>query len=148
MTARLEHAITSLYNAFHSNTLQPECACKCAVGNICEQKDFWKHFSDNHGSKKLNYVGLVHERIGRTFYGYTPLQLLTIEYEFLKGCGYSVPLHHSTKNKVDAKDLHTQFKGLCAAIAYLCFLDGEPNVMEITKLFKTSSAQATQIFAL
>lgn len=136
MTPRLEHAIAKLYHAFHNNTLQPECACRCAVGNICDENDFWKHFSDHHGSLQLNYLGKVHQSLGRTFYGYTPLELITIEYEFLKGCGYPIPYHYSSKHLVNPQDKNTQFKGLCAAIAYVCKLDGVANVMDITKLFQ------------
>ena len=84
-TSRFEKAVSKLYDAFNSGSLHPECACQCAVGNICDNKDFWKYFSDEHGSLKLNYVGKVNEAFGRRFNGYTPLELLQIERAFLKG---------------------------------------------------------------
>ena len=96
-TKRLDAALEKLYIAFHNNTLNPECCNHCAVGNICNNTDSWKHLSDGHGSLQLSYVGLVHQNLGRQFYGYTPLELLQIEAEFLKGCGYTLPLHHKNR---------------------------------------------------
>ena len=69
---RLDQAISKLYQAFHNSTLHPECCQQCAVGNILDRKDFWKHLSDDHGSLKLNYLGQVHESLGRRFNGYKP----------------------------------------------------------------------------
>ena len=83
-STRLEAAITKIYNAFHNNELNPECCKQCAVGNILDKTDSWKHLSDNHGSVQLNYVGKVHQTLGRKFNGYTPLELLQIESTFSK----------------------------------------------------------------
>ena len=54
---RLEEAIIKLYKAFHKNTLDPENCAACAVGNILDNHDSWKHLSNEHGSLQLNYIG-------------------------------------------------------------------------------------------
>lgn len=136
LSFRLDNAIHKLYTAFHNNTLHPECCKQCAVGNILDNKDAWKHLSDNHGSLRLNYVGLVHQNLGRKFNGYSPLELLQIEAAFLKGCGYSLPLHYKGKKPKDPTDKDVLFDGLCAAINYLCHLDSVDEVMEYSKLFE------------
>ena len=94
---RLDSAINKLYNAFHNNTLHPECCKQCAVGNILDNTNGWKHLSDHHGALELNYLGNIHQAFGRKFNGYTPLELLQIEATFLKACGYQLPLHHKNK---------------------------------------------------
>lgn len=135
-TERLDAALEKLYTAFHNDTLNPECCNNCAVGNICNHTDSWKHLSDDHGSLRLNYVGLVHQNLGRKFQGYTPKELLGIEYEFLKGCGYTLPLNHKSRRPKDPTSKDTLFKGLAACIAYLCDLDNVENVMDYTALFQ------------
>jgi len=55
-TVRLEQAIKKLYVAFHNNQLHPECCKQCAVGNILDNTDSWKHLTNVHGSEVLNYV--------------------------------------------------------------------------------------------
>jgi hypothetical protein len=75
VTSRLESAIQKLYIAFHNGTLYPECCKQCAVGNILDRKDFWKHFSEDHGSLKLNYIGTIHQNLGRRYKGYSPEEL-------------------------------------------------------------------------
>ncbi len=134
-TQRLDAALEKLYNAFHSHSLNPECCSHCAVGNICDNVDSWKHLTDNHGSLQLNYVGLVHQRLGRRFYGYSPSELLKIEAEFLKGCGYRLPLNSRNAKPKNPTSQETLFNGLCAAVAYLCSLDGVKNVMDFYPLF-------------
>ena len=94
---RFEEAIKKLYIAFNNNTLNPECCKQCAVGNILDHTDSWKHLSDHHGSTKLNYVGRVHQLMGRRFNGYTPLELLKIESVFLKACGFQIPIHYKNQ---------------------------------------------------
>ncbi|WP_318543728.1 hypothetical protein [Marixanthotalea marina] len=94
---RLEHAINKLYKAFYNNELHPECCKQCAVGNILDNTDAWKHFSDHHGSLDLNYIGRLNESFGKKFNGYTPKELLRIEATFLKACGYQLPFHHKNK---------------------------------------------------
>lgn len=133
---RLDNAIRKLYMAFHDNSLHPECCKQCAVGNILDNKDAWKHLSDDHGSLQLNYVGLVHQNLGRTFNGYSPLELLQIEAAFLKGCGYSLPLHHKGQKPKDPTDKDVLFNGLCEAVNMLCHLDGVDKIMEYSKLFE------------
>jgi len=139
-TQRFERAIKKLYTAFHSNTLNPECCRQCAVGNILDNNDSWKHLSDYHGSDKLNYVGMVHQNLGRTFNGYTPLELLNIEITFLKACGYELPLLHNNKKPENPTHKHILFEGLCAVITFLCHLDDIPNVMDYAKLFEFEKA--------
>ncbi len=145
-TPRFEHAVKKLYTAFYNNTLHPECCKQCAVGNICNNSDAWSHLSDSHGSLQLNYIGLIHQNLGRTFFGYTPLELLQIEVVFLQGCRYSLPLHH-TKKLNDPTNKETLFKGLCAVVAFLCTLDAIDNIMDYSKLFAfeidTTKQQAT-----
>ncbi|MBT8257658.1 MAG: Na(+)-translocating NADH-quinone reductase subunit F [Bacteroidia bacterium] len=136
-TSRFDQAIQKLYTAFNNSTLHPECACHCAVGNICDNKDFWKSFSDDHGSLKLNYVGKVNEAFGKRFHGYTPFELLQIERAFLKGCGYGLPFRHSGVRPSDPTDKWIQFNGLTEAIEYLCKLDGIANVMDYSRLFES-----------
>ncbi len=135
-SSRFDKAIKKLYDAFNKGTLHPECACNCAVGNILDNRDFWKNFSDDHGSLELNYVGKVNEAFGRRFNGYSPLQLLHIEQAFLKGCGYRLPLRHFNLRPADPDDRWMQFEGLSAAIKVLCELDGIPNVMDYSEQFR------------
>ncbi|OYX28323.1 MAG: Na(+)-translocating NADH-quinone reductase subunit F [Flavobacteriales bacterium 32-35-8] len=133
---RLEQAIKKLYVAFHNNQLHPECCKQCAVGNILDNTDNWKHFSDYHGSLNLNYIGQVHESLGRKFNGYSPSELLKIEAVFLRACGYKLPLHHTNKNPKNPTNKDILFSGLSAVVAFLCGLDNVPNVMDYSKLFE------------
>lgn len=133
---RLEQAINKLYVAFHNNTLHPECCMSCAVGNILDNTDSWRHLSDIHGSLKLNYVGLVNQNFGRKFNGYSPLELLQIEAEFLNGCGYSLPLNKNGKKPKDPTNKDLLFNGMYKVVAFLCEIDGVPNVMDYSKLFE------------
>ena len=138
---RLEQAINKLYNAFHNNELNPECCLKCAVGNILDNTDAWKHLSDQHGSIQLNYVGLVNQNLGRKFNGYSPIELLKIEASFLNGCGYSIPLNRLGSKPQNPKDKEVLFNGLCETVAFLCALDDVENVMDYSKLFEFDSHQ-------
>ncbi|MDO1501457.1 Na(+)-translocating NADH-quinone reductase subunit F [Winogradskyella maritima] len=134
--SRFENAIQKLYTAFHNNTLNPECCKQCAVGNILDNTDSWKHLSDQHGSTQLNYVGRVHQTLGRRFNGYTPLELLNIEAVFLKACGFQIPLHHKNSKPENPTDSDVLFNGLEAVVMHLCALDGVENVMDYTAMFK------------
>lgn len=134
-TPRFDTAIQKLYNAFHNNHLNPECCKQCAVGNILDQTDAWKHLSDRHGSLKLNYVGLVNQKFGKRFNGYTPIELLHIEAEFLKGCGYSLPLHHKGTKPKHPEDKDVLFNGLSKVVECLCKLDNIKNVMDYSEIF-------------
>jgi len=132
---RLETALEKLYTAFYNEQLDPENCCHCAVGNICDNFDAWKHFTDIHGSVQLNYLGRLHETLGKRINGYSPIELLSIEAVFLKACGYSL----NSRNRLlkPAKVIHRDmiFKGLCASIDYLCRLDSVENVMDLYKRF-------------
>lgn len=133
---RLESALKKLYNAFQSNTLNPECCKQCAVGNILDHTDSWKYLSDAHGALELNYIGQVHQRLGRKFNGYSPLELMKIENIFLNKCGYQLPLHYKNKKPNNVADKDVLFNSLEAVIAYLCELDNISNVMDHTQIFK------------
>jgi hypothetical protein len=131
---RFENAINKLYSAFHLNTLNPEDCKHCAVGNILDNKDNWRHLTDIHGSVRLNYVGLVHQNLGRKFNGYTPLELLQIESSFLKGCGYRLGTNYCHKPD-SLKDKDILFNGLCEVVSTLCALDRIEDVMNYAVLF-------------
>ncbi|WP_396601868.1 Na(+)-translocating NADH-quinone reductase subunit F [Algibacter sp. R77976] len=135
-TVRLEKAIQKLYIAFHNNTLNPECCKQCAVGNILDNRDSWKHLSDSHGALELNYVGLVHQNLNRKFNGYSPLELLKIEATFLEGCGFQIPIHYKNKKPKNPTDKDVLFNGLSEVIKLLCELDAVDNVMDYTNLFE------------
>lgn len=132
-TYRLEQALQKLYTAFHNNTLNPECCKQCAVGNILDKTDSWKHFSDDHGSLELNYVGHVNETFGKRFNGYKPSELLLIEQTFLKGCGFQVPLNYQNRKPLDSPEKELLFRGLCEVIDCLCQLDNLPSVLDYSK---------------
>ena len=138
---RLGQAIQKLYKAFHNNELHPECCKQCAVGNILDNTDSWKHFSDHHGSLQLNYIGKVHQSLGRTYNGYSPLELLKIEATFLKACGYKLPFHHENY-KPKKMDKDVLFNGLAEVITFLCELEGVSNIMDYTKLFEFENDKA------
>lgn len=133
---RLDNALKKLYNALHEGNLHPECCKQCAVGNIMNNTDSWKHLTDMHGSVVLNYVGMVNQNFGRRFNGYTPHELLQIEAEFLKGCGYTLPLDRNCKKPQNPTDKDILFHGLCKTVEFLCKLDGVTNVMDYSKLFE------------
>lgn len=142
---RLDSAIKKLYNAFHNNELHPECCMQCAVGNILDNKDSWKHLSDHHGSVQLNYLGNVHQNLGRKFNGYSPMELLKIEATFLKACGYKLPLHYKNSKPKNPTDKDVLFNGLTEVVAFLCKLEGVTNVMDYSKLFEVENNQPKYI---
>ena len=135
VTNRFESAVKKLYTAFHNNTLNPECCKQCAVGNILDNSDSWKHLSDAHGTLQLNYIGKVNEAFEKRFNGYLPSELLQIEATFLKACGYQLPLHYKNKKPKNPTNKDNLFKGLSAVISYLCNLDGIDNVMDYVERF-------------
>lgn len=138
---RLDQAISKLYKAFHNDNLNPECCKSCAVGNILDNTDTWKHLTEGHGSLKLTYVGKVNEAFGKKLNGYTPAELLQIEAAFLNGCGYSLPLSYKTNKLVDRTSKEVMFNGMCEAVAVLCKLDGISNVMDYSRLFEFEDNQ-------
>lgn len=132
MTSRLEQALGKLYTAFYEGKLNPECCIACAVGNICNNIDAWKNFTDSHGSLELNYIGKVNEGFGRRLYGYLPSELLEIEAVFLKGCGFETPLTRRSSRPQDPKSQETLFNGMRAVVSYLCQLDGAQDAMDVS----------------
>ena len=142
---RLETDIEKLYTAFYNEQLDPENCCHCAVGNICDNVDAWKHFTDIHGSVQLNYLGRLHETLGKRINGYSPLELLSIEAVFLKACGYSLTSRNRLIKPAKIIDHEMMFKGLCAAIDYLCALDNVDNVMELYKRFDLSAERQRSV---
>jgi hypothetical protein len=145
---RMEQAIQKLYIAFHSGHLNPDCSIQCAVGNICDSRDFWKHFTDLHGSVKLNYVGKVNEAFGKKFHGYSPLELLKIEAQFLTGCGYSLPIDRSHKNAevVITKDI--LFQGLSKVVSFLCVLDKVSDIMDCSQIFSYKTKESDEVLSV
>lgn len=143
-SARFDNAIEKLYLAFHSAQLNPECCKQCAVGNICGNSDSWKHLTDRHGSTVLNYVGLVNEAFGKKINGYMPSELLQIEAEFLKACGYSLPFNYRGKRPTDPTSKETLFKGLCTTVSFLCQLEGVADVMDCSRLFNFEPQESTR----
>ena len=105
------------------------------MGNILDEKDFWKNFSDDHGSLRLNYIGNFHETIGRKFNGYSPSELLRIEAAFLEGCGYELPLTHLGIKPTHPTHPDVLFNGLLQAIKVLCELEGIKSIMHLTESF-------------
>lgn len=131
---RLDAAITKIYTAFLNNKLNPDCCKQCAVGNILDKTDSWKHLSDDHGTLTLNYIGKVHQTLGRKFNGYTPIELLQIERVFLEACGYQLPLNYKNKKPENPDNKDELFKGVQAVISFLCKLDNVTDIMDYTKL--------------
>lgn len=137
---RLEMALNKLYTAFYDERLDPENCCHCAVGNICDNADAWKHFTDVHGTVKLNYLGRLHQALGKRINGYAPSELLSIEAVFLKGCGYTLTSNKRLIKPAPSIDRDMIFKGLYATVNYLCKLDGVQNVMEQYKEFDLTTS--------
>lgn len=135
-TIRLEQALIKLYNAYHNNRLNPEDCSACAVGNILDNHDSWKHLSDEHGSLKLSYIGRVHQNLGRKFNGYTPEEILKIEKVFLDACGFKTPLCHYNTKPQNPTSNDVLFNGLTKVIQLLCNFDNIPNIMGYSKIFE------------
>ena len=142
---RLDEAIKKLYVAFRSNQLNPECCHKCAVGNILDGKDAWKHLTDSHGSVKLNYLGRVHQNLGRKFNGYSPLELLQLEAVFLNACGYSIPFGRFGNKPAEKLSQDILFKGLCATVEYLCRIENISSVMDYSDIFNYNLNQSKSL---
>tara|TARA_R110002051_G_scaffold4051_1_gene21493 strand:+ start:751 stop:1212 length:462 start_codon:yes stop_codon:yes gene_type:complete len=138
---RLENALIKLYNAYHNNRLNPEDCTACAVGNILDNQDSWKHFSNEHGSLELSYVGRVHQNLGRKFNGYSPKEILQIEKVFLDSCGFKTPLCHYNPKPQNPTSKDLLFNGLVAVIELLCLLDNETNVLDYSKLFEQENGE-------
>ena len=133
---RFDIAIQKLYSAFHNNTLNPEDCKQCAVGNILDNISQWEYLSEKHGTTRLSYIGLLNQKLGRRFNGYSPIELLSIERAFLKGCGYLFNSKNRLKKPKNLNDNHVLFNGLCEVVSELCRLDHIENVMDCSALFK------------
>jgi hypothetical protein len=138
---RLEQALIKLYNAYHNNRLNPEDCTACAVGNILDNHDSWKHLSNDHGSLQLSYLGRVHQNLGRKFNGYSPKEIVQIEKVFLNACGFKTPLCHYNPKPNNPKSNETLFNGLSAVVAFLCELDNIGNVMDFSKIFEQEKGE-------
>ncbi len=138
---RLEQALTKLYNAYHNNQLNPEDCAACAVGNILDNHDSWKHLSNQHGSLELSYVGRIHQNLGRKFNGYSPKEILQIEKVFLEACGFKTPLCHYNVKPLHPRANDVLFNGLSAVVSLLCKLDSIEDVMDLSKLFEQENGE-------
>jgi len=133
---RFNTAVEKLYKAFHDKTLNPDDCKQCAVGNILDNRDYWKHLTDKHGSVQLNYLGSLHQNMGKRFNGYSPIELLRIETAFLKGCGYYFTAQMRLHRPETTQDDYILFKGLCEVVSELCKLDGQKDIMDCSALFQ------------
>jgi hypothetical protein len=140
-TKRLEAALIKLYNAYHANRLNPEDCTACAVGNILDNRDSWKHLSDQHGSLQLSYVGNVHQNLGRKFNGYSPIEILQIEKVFLDSCGFKTPLCHYNAKPKNPTSKEVLFDGFCNVVELLCNLDRIPYIRDYSKLFEQEDGE-------
>jgi len=140
-TKRLESALIKLYNAYHNDRLNPEDCTACAVGNILDNHDSWKHLSDQHGSLQLSYVGRVHQNLGRKFNGYSPEEILKIEKVFLESCGFKTPLCHYNIKPQNPTSKEVLFDGLCKVVELLCKFDGIPYILDYSKLFEQEDGE-------
>lgn len=132
---RFNNAIEKLYQAFYNSTLNPDCCLQCAVGNICDNTDAWRHLTPAHGSTELSYLGELNEAFGRRIAGYKPSELLRLEAVFLRASGYELPITHTSRKPKKPVSKDVLFKGLTAAVGYLCELEGISDVMDCSKLF-------------
>lgn len=141
-TKRFDLAVKKLYQAFHNNTLNPDDCKHCAVGNILNNNDSWKHLTDKHGSTELSYLGRLHFNLGRRFNGYNPQELLVIEKSFLEGCGYyGFKKGSKLYRPENIKNKDILFNGLSAVVSTLCELDGSKNIMDCSALFDFKSQE-------
>ena len=103
---------------------------------MCDNTDTWNYITETNGSLKLSYLGILNENLGRKIFGYSPKELLQIEFIFLKGCGYNLPLVRGSKRPENPTNKDLLFNGLCDTVEFLCKLDHIPNVMDYSKLFE------------
>ncbi len=145
--ARLDRALSKLYTALYDGSLNPECCVACAVGNICDNNDVWKNFTDSHGSLKLNYIGQVNEAFGKRLYGYLPSELLQIEAVFLKACGYELPIRRGHSKPDNPQSQEVLFNGMRAVVQFLCELDNVADVMELQEQFTIPETRVKEAIA-
>ncbi|MFK7833061.1 MAG: hypothetical protein AB8B52_07285 [Winogradskyella sp.] len=94
----------------------------------------------------MNYLGLLHQNLGKRFNGYTPIELLKIEHAFLKGCGYKFTSSHRL-HRPHVIDSNILFNGLCEVVSQLCSIDGIANVMDCSVLFEFENSKNDLEFA-
>jgi hypothetical protein len=112
---RFENAAVKLYNAFNKGELNAMDACACAVGNLCNNEDFWR---GNH-SQPLKTKKVT---------GYNMEEIYIIEHLFMFGV-----------QDVNKKSLwcalnmtkENQYNALMAVLEYLAELDNI-KVPEVT----------------
>ncbi|WP_179343854.1 Na(+)-translocating NADH-quinone reductase subunit F [Winogradskyella ursingii] len=143
---RFNLAVQKLYSAFHNNTLNPEDCKHCAVGNILDNISQWEYLSEKHGTTRLSYIGMLNQKLGRRFNGYSPMELLQVETAFLKGCGYKFIKNNRLQKPKNFKDNDILFNGLSEVIAVLCRLDNIENVMAIDTIQNSISNQKSRKF--
>jgi len=104
---RFENAAVKLYNAFNKGELNAMDACACAVGNLCNNQDFWT--GNNPQPLKTKNVT-----------GYDIEEINNIESLFMYG------VQSINKNMLwDANNMtkENQYDGLMAVLNYLAELD-------------------------
>jgi hypothetical protein len=69
------------------------------------------------------------------------LELLQIEAEFLKACGYTLPLDRHGKKPHNPTDKERLINGLYKTVEFLCKLEGVENFMDYSKLFEFENDQ-------
>lgn len=142
---RFDRAIEKLYQAFHNNTLNPDCCMQCAVGNICDNTGTWRYLTPAHGSTELTYLGELNESFGRRIAGYKPSELLQIEAVFLRAMGYELPITYRSKKPKNPESKELLFQGLSATVGFLCTLEGISDVMDCTVLFDFEPSKADSV---
>lgn len=121
-TERFDKAVTKLYNAFHSGTLDAYRCSACAVGNMCDGYLGW-------GANR-EYIGApINDSYAVSISMYSPKELGMVEVLFME----------QFDNVQMAEKKEQQFQALCAVVEYLCELDGIPNVVDYTALFETEN---------
>lgn len=130
---RFTNAVTKLYNAFHSNKLEPFNCYACAVGSIVGDGNWflelWQTCSEGkHYIKQLKFTNIKFKDLVYDT-GYSVKELMKVEEVFLK----------QFESRSYEKNKQSQFTGLCAVVEYLCELEGIPNVMDYTCLFETEN---------
>ena len=135
---RFENAVSKLYAAFHEDRLNANICAACAVGNICDNEPLWSDMCGGYGI--TGELGTLKKYIDEEVldfikpFGYSPLELVTIEKVFLNAMGF-----YTYEEIKDHKSKSLQFKGLCAVVEYLCQLEGISNMMDYTSLFETEN---------
>jgi len=112
---RFENAAVKLYNAFNKGELNAMDTCACAVGNLCNNQDFWT----GRNSQPLKTKNVT---------GYNMEEIQNIEYLFMFGVR-----DMNKKSLWDAQSMtkENQYDALMAVLEYLAELDNI-KVPEVT----------------